>query len=334
MKKDIKTLPLAELAQGAKDIFAQESAEALQQTIAVARRRHARVIAAAVKRAEQYNFGEEGSDGLEEEAIESMGDFDESKISLDADERKDIWAAARVETTKKFIDKYKLQFELDWLMPQLMAYFGTWKAVADEDGKYSAASTMNANIVGDDYATGALLLALQPRGDFFTLGSTSKLRAPMAHYKSPYNCMVPLVLAGFKLYQNIKYSAWDRERIGLLVHADLSEAMLCEMPELSMVERLEIRNMAITDRTGARAGIPNNPATCAKLNHLQETAVASLPKIAKYWTTQTWAAHVNNFTPLQILDAENWDLRPEALVQHEILRKTAVSSVQTAEVEW
>lgn len=339
MKKDIKTLPLAELAQEAMATFTEESANALQHTIAAARRKHSRVLAAAVKRAEQYNFGEEGSDGLEEDVTESLGSFDESSIALTTEDRRTIWNNVKVEATKRFIDKHKLQFELDWVMPQLMAHFGAWKAISSGgtrgEGQFSAAKTVvvNVNDPKDLFTQGCLMLALQPRGDFFTLGSGSKLRAPIAHYKSPYNCMVPLVLAGFKTYQNIPYSSWSRDNIGMLVHADLAEAMTCQMPEFSMVERLELRNTAITDRTGVRAGIPNRPDTCAKLNHLQETAIAGLPKLAKYWVTQTWAAHVNNFTTLQILDSENWDLQPTALVQHEILRKST-TPIASSDLPW
>ena len=196
-----------------------------------------------------------------------------------------------------------------WFPYQFIAEFGNWKPVY-EDGKINVRNTLLANTKGNSFNTGLLMLAITSRAPLFE-GVPKTVR----QYKSPINPLVPVIMAGFKQGQNIPYSDWGRDDLYLVAGTDLAEAMLCELPKLSVGELLTIRNNCLTDKTGARAGIPNNPATCIKLNGINETALAHLPKLAKYMAIQTWCAHPENWTEYSVIDPSNWDTKPDQLVK-------------------
>jgi hypothetical protein len=158
-----------------------------------------------------------------------------------------------------------------------------------------------------------MLLATSARTNFFK-------NAPKGNqqYKSVINPLVPIILAGFKKYQNINYSEWNPVGLEALLDPELAKLVGVKVPELSISELLALRNTAITDKKGYRTGIPNDPVTCTKLNHLGDTALGHLPKLAKYMVLQTWAAHPSNRNEYMILDPNNWDAMPEPLVSKDI----------------
>lgn len=267
---------------------------------------------------EARNFASEG--GIEkyiEQARESYGDFDPSGVKIPDEMLEETKVEVSTLVCDSFIVGTGLNNAHTWYPYQLISAFGEWKPVQNAEGKYSAFATLTANI-SDPYNFGLWRLAFNPLKQLF-----DKAPKGIRQYNSPINPLVPVILAGFKQSHGIEYSEWAKEGLEWLVPQELLKAMLCSVPELSVSERLELRNTAVTDKTGPRAGKLNDVATCIKLNHLTGSAIDHLPKFAKYMVLQTWCAHPSNWNKYSIVDPSNWDAKPDPLVP--------VSVVQTAQ---
>ena len=317
---DIKLLDFPGLARDFQQTYTQLRDERLHIAQAVAERRYRQQYAQLVQQFSGYS-SEAGSDGIEESVRESLGEFDAQAVQLPTNILQQCKTEAKTAVTEAWCVKNSIPQKLNWLPHQLLAYFGTWTAVRDESGKYSAQLTWDANTRarGDYYALGSALLATSTRTNFFK-------DAPKGNqqYKSIINPLVPIILAGFKKYQGINYSEWNPVGLEALLDAELAKLVGVVVPELSVSELIALRNTAVTDKEGARANIPNNPATCTKLNHLGDTALGHLPKLAKYMVLQTWAAHPSNRNDYAILDPNNWDSVPEPLVSKDIFLQNPI----------
>jgi hypothetical protein len=257
--------------------------------------------------------------GLEryiEQARESYGDFDPSSVKIPEEMLEETKVEISTLVCDKFIIDNGLSNAHTWYPYQLIASFGEWKPIKNATGKYDALATLTANI-GDAYNFGLWRLAFNPLKQLFEKASKG-----IRQYNSPINPLVPIILTGFKQAHNIDYSDWDKEGLQWLVPQTLLEAMMCSVPELSISERLEFRNTAVTDKTGPRAGKLNDVATCIKLNHLSGTAIDHLPKFAKYMVLQTWCAHPSNWNKYSIVDPSNWDTKPDPLVPVSTIQST------------
>lgn len=314
MKNDFQILPLQALAQDYQETYTSMARDELRLAKAAARRAYDRRLERTVQNMHDYN-GEAGSDGLEEEAHELVGDFKEP-TTLSAEIVAKLCEEARAAVVPKWIEREAISQKLTWLPQQMMAYFGGWEAVL-VDGVYSPMLTARRNTQErkDLHALGALLFARAKRGDIFKGASKGSQQ-----YKSPINPLVPIVLAGFKRYQGIPYEAWNKSELNSIVDDGIVRLIGCKMPSLLVGEVLELRTKALTPATGPRAGKCSNPATTAALYHLQETALGHLPKLAKHMVLQTWAAHPENRDKYAILDLENWDKVPDPLVDLDLFQ--------------
>lgn len=310
---DIKLLDFPGLAKDFQQLYMQLRSEKLELAQRVAERKYRQQWQQLYD--QLSNYGEGGSDGLEERIGETLGDFDPKQVQLSAAILQQCRQEAKVAVTEAWSIKNMLSHKLTWLPHQMLAYFGTWKAVRDDTGKYSAALTWDTNTRAraDYFALGSGLLATSARTNFFK-------DAPKGNqqYKSPINPLVPIILAGFKKYQGIPYSDWSLVELETLLDPELAKLVGVTVPEIAHSDLIALRNTALTDLSGPRAGIPNNPATCTKLNHLGATALGHLPKLAKYMVLQTWACHPSNRNEYMILDPNNWDHVPEPLISKDI----------------
>lgn len=321
---DIKLLDFAGLAKDFQQTYLQLRTERLRLAQRVAERKYQQQFDQLV--AQLKDFGENGSDGLTESVRETLGDFDPDHTVLSPDVLYHCKQEAKALVVDAWAVKNMVAQKLSWLPYQLLAYFGTWTAVKDSTGKFSAPLTWDANtrLREDYFALGSGLLATSSRTNFFK-------DAPKGHqqYKSPINPLVPIILAGFKKFQGIQYGAWDPAGLEVLLDPELAKLVGVTVPEIAHSDLLALRNTAITDKTGARQGIPNNPATCTKLNHLADTAIGHLPKLAKYMVLQTWCAHPSNRSEYAILNPNNWDQIPEPLVARDIFVANTPQSAKT-----
>jgi hypothetical protein len=329
---DIKLLDFAGLARDFQQTYAQLRDERLRVAQAVAERRYRQQYNQLVQQFAGFD-AEAGSDGIEESVRESLGEFDAQAVQLPLNVIQQCKSEAKLAVTEAWCAKNSISQKLNWLPHQLLAYFGTWTAVRDESGKYSAPLTWDANTRarGDYHALGSALLATSTRTNFFKAAPRGNQQ-----YKSVINPLVPIILAGFKKFQGINYSEWNPVGLEMLLDAELAKLVGVVVPELSVSELIALRNTAVTDKEGARANIPNNPATCTKLNHLGDTALGHLPKLAKYMVLQTWAAHPSNRNDYAILDPNNWDNIPEPLVSKDIFLQntTQIAKVRTQTVAY
>jgi hypothetical protein len=310
---DIKILDFPGLAKDFQKLFSELRVDKLILAEKVAERKYQQQHQHLV---EQFgSYGEGGSDGIEESITEILGDFKKTDVKLSDALIQQCRLEAKTAVVEAWIAKNTIPQKLTWFSFQLLAYFGTWRAVKDESGLYNAQLTWDANtrLREDYFALGSGLLATSHRPKFFK-------DAPKGNqqYKSPINPLVPIILAGFKKFQGIQYSNWNLLGLETLLDPDLAKLVGVTVPDIAVSDIIALRNTAITDRAGPRQGIPNNPATCTKLNHLGDTAIGHLPKLAKYMVLQTWAAHPSNRNEYMILDPNNWDNIPEPLVNKDI----------------
>lgn len=133
-----------------------------------------------------------------------------------------------------------------------------------------------------------------------------------------YCSLVPLILYAFKLLHSVPYSKWDRNTLHWVVNESLCNAMLCEVPEVSREELLEIREMGLVFKTGQKVGTTRNPATTYRLTGINSTKIGGLPELAQTMLSQIWCAHPTNRTKYMVLSPENWDQIPAPLVAEQL----------------
>ena len=270
---------------------------------------------------ERNKSSEEGSDGIDEAIAETFGEYNEEEIVLSKEDLKLVKEQVLEEVHESFCTRYEISSNLGWLPYQLIAHFGNWTPVKNETGKYSGVNTLKANCTSD-YQKGIAMFALGSRSQMFNKGPRT-----FPQYKSPIAPLVPIILAGFKQNQEIQYGDWDPTAIPLMVDKDLADAMLCgiDTSDWDDFELLKLRKTANTDKNGKVYSV----ATSAKVNGLGTSLVKDLPRLAKFMALQTWCAHPSNRTRYMVLDHNNWDTLPEALISSEL-----VSSPVTSAIKW
>lgn len=295
--KDIKQIPFEEIYQAYKSISSTRVKE--YQTLANSK--------ADLDRVKKLSSFGESRDS-------TLIPLREGDVEVDPTILEDLRTESKTLAVELFVKEHAL--EHSWFPFQLINHFGSWTPILGSDGLYDSVLTRGAN-VKTDYDIGLYILAT---------GSISPLfkTCPKEYkqYNSPISPLVPIILAGMKQNKDIKYSQWSREGIAGLVYKPLAEAMTCVVPALLGSEIAEIRRIALTDNTGKRAGIMNNPATSTKLNRIGESPLKDLPKLAKYMVLQTWCAHPSNRNKNAILDPSSWDDVPNAVINVEPITKT------------
>jgi hypothetical protein len=133
-----------------------------------------------------------------------------------------------------------------------------------------------------------------------------------------YCSLVPLILYAFKLLHSIPYSKWDKSTLHWVVNQSLCSAMLCEVPEVTREELLEIRETGLVFKTGQKVGTTRNPATTYRLTGINSTKIGGLPELAQTMLAQIWCAHPTNRTKFMVLSPENWDHIPAPLVSEQL----------------
>lgn len=133
-----------------------------------------------------------------------------------------------------------------------------------------------------------------------------------------YCSLVPLILYAFKLLHSVPYSKWDKSTLGWAVNESLCSAMLCEVPEVTREELLDIREMGLVFKTGQKAGTTRNPATTYRLTGINSTKIGGLPELAQTMLSQIWCAHPTNRTKYMVLNPQSWDQIPTPLVSEQL----------------
>lgn len=210
-------------------------------------------------------------------------------------------------------ERYAVKLK-SWVYPQILAHIGKWTPSRGETGLFSARELIRANCQ-DNWTRGVYWFVM------------SDHRALVKQYaQTEYCSLVPLILSAFKKFQDIPYHSWDRKEIQWAVSPKLLEAMMTSIPDYTQEEILQFRVQGLTMGPGSRnPGYQKSPLTTFGLYHLPKempdgrVGPGSLPNLVKMMICQTWCCHPQNRNRYMILDPNNWDRIPEALVDSEVI---------------
>lgn len=220
--------------------------------------------------------------------------------------------------------QYKLSSFNSWMLPQLLAHFGSWKPYWNDEGLIDPKLTVIKNVGSSKKSKGMWMVCCR-------LMRSTLVAKQSALPGTYYGALVPLILAGFKKYQNIPYSKWSREGIQFVVDKNLAEAMCTTLPELDVARILEIREDGLTIKTGEKRGQKKSATSTWALTGIQDTELSQYPRLAVTMLTQIWMAHPSLRNEYMILDPNNWDRMPEPLVGIEIFELPKLRRVSPIE---
>lgn len=197
-----------------------------------------------------------------------------------------------------------------WMLPQILAYYGAWQ-LQWQLNKVDYKLTAKHNIK-TKWDIGLWKVCTQLKR-----GSLVK-----AQVKAPqYSALVPIILAGLKQFQGIKYQSWALDPNCYLVDKNLLELMLWrddELYSLGSKRLLEIRQQGLTTKSGARAGQVADPKSQWALTGIRNTELYKNPTLVNTVLTQIWVAHPSLRHELMVLDPYNWDQMPQPLIDDNI----------------
>lgn len=213
----------------------------------------------------------------------------------------------------EWIDRYGIKLK-SWVYPQVLAHIGKWTPQRNLSGEYLSKETVKHNC-RDSWSRGLYWFVM------------SDQRALVKQYtQTEYCCLVPLILAAFKKFQDVPYQSWSREGLEWAVSPKLLEAMLTTPPEYTLEELLEFRVKGLTQGVNSRdPGRHKSAISTYNLYGLPKempdgrVGLASLPVLVRMMLCQTWCCHPQNRNPYMILDPVNWDLVPDPLIETEVV---------------
>jgi hypothetical protein len=235
-----------------------------------------------------------------------------------------------VESFEAWAESHELSHLAPWLLPQLVAWFGSWKLISSDD-RIDCLATIKHNCPDP-----------QSRA-FYTLSRIKRSVLVKNQTKSPdYATLTPLILMGQKRMAGVNYESWRTAKdLSWMLEPRLYEAVMIYHEVLQSCcglgsDRLiEIRNQGLLARTGKTAGSMKPAKSTWSLTGIQDTELGSLPKLTQTILTQCWLAHPESRTPYMILDLENWDNMPQPLVTNDIFKvvqKSTPTKKQTKEL--
>jgi hypothetical protein len=220
-----------------------------------------------------------------------------------------------------FAQKNSLNRMGSWLLPQLVAAFGSWRLIL-VDNKIDVKQTLKHNCEHS--------LAAQAMWRLSRIARTCLLTKQIA--MAEYAVLTPLVLAGFKRMQGVSYESWRNcENLDYVLEPRLYEAVCVDVPTLGSERLLEIRQQGLMTRSGKSAGQLKNAETTWSLNGISDTELGHLPKLTQSIMTQIWLAHPVHRHNLMILDPTNWDHMPDPLIAPTIFKQPVKESAALEE---
>lgn len=202
-----------------------------------------------------------------------------------------------------------LQGFSDWLLPQIVAHFGRYKAEKRPDGKYCPLSTLKTNVGTDSFELGLWKVCTR-------VNRSQLIRSQKDHPE--YSALVPLILSGFKKHQNIAYNSWSVEGLEHIVGTKLYELMTFEPPVLSKDELLKLRDEGLLIRSGPNSGKYKVAESTWKLSNFSKI-YSGCPDLYSAVACQLWVAHPSLRNQYMILDCQDWDRMPEPLISVDVL---------------
>jgi hypothetical protein len=220
-----------------------------------------------------------------------------------------------LEGWESWCESVSLSHLYTWLLPQLVAWYGTWTLVKDGD-RIDALATVKHNCP-------------DPKSRAFYMLSRVKRSLLLAtQTKAPeYATLTPLILMGQKRMAGVDYESWrTATNLQWILEPRLLEAILLDGKDLSMIDSLgserllAIQTQGLTTKSGKTAGSKKPAKSTWSLTGIQDTEIGHLPKLTQTILTQCWLAHPELRTPYMILDLQNWDNMPKPLVSNDIFK--------------
>jgi len=218
---------------------------------------------------------------------------------------------------EEFCTSNKLSHFYTWLLPQLVAHFGTWTLAKTASGQIDVLATLKSNVGTDPKLQAIWKLSRVKRS----------LLIPVMSKSPDYGTLTPLILMGLKRMQNIPYQSWrGLPNLEYVLESRLLEALNLGVDDLTICRSLgsdrlmELRDQGLMQRTGQKAGQLKKPESTWSLTGMAGTEIAHLPKLTQTMLTQIWLAHPSLRTPYMILDPNNWDNLPAPLINPEIFK--------------
>jgi len=198
-----------------------------------------------------------------------------------------------------------------WLLPQLVAHFGSWELV-QQGGLIDVVATLKLNCENNSQNTA-----------YWRISRITRSLLVASQTKTPeYATLTPLILAGFKRMQGVGYESWrGSKNLEYVLEPRLLEAVVVDnLPNLGSERLLEIRQQGLMTRSGKSAGQLKNAESTWSLNGISDTELGHLPKLTQSILTQIWLAHPSHRSNLMILDPCNWDHMPEPLIANNVFK--------------
>ena len=208
-----------------------------------------------------------------------------------------------------------------WLLPQLVAWYGTWTLVYDGE-QIDGLATVKQNCP-------------DPKSRAFYMLSRIKrsLLVPTQTKTPEYATLTPLIMMGLKRMKGVGYETWKNSHgLQYILEPRLFDAVMLSDEDLEICgslgsdRLLEIQTQGLTTKSGKTAGSKKPAKSTWSLTGIQDTEIGHLPKITQTILTQCWLAHPELRTSYMILDPNNWDSMPHPLVSNEIFKSSPEST--------
>lgn len=216
----------------------------------------------------------------------------------------------------------------DWMMPQIVAYYGSFSVSKNAEGLYDPKLLLKNNLK-TEWDKGVWKA-------IHRMNRSCMVRKQSDPASSEYSALVPIILSALKKSKGIPYSAWAKEGINLTMSTDLYEAVsYTDYPNLSTAELLDIRQAGLLYRSGDKVGTYRNPVPTTTLSGIKDTPLGDCPKYGVNMLTQTWVCHPTVRNKYMILDPLNWDNMPEPIVEILVVKEENKKKIaKTDEVPW
>lgn len=222
---------------------------------------------------------------------------------------------------------HRLREYNSWMLPQIVAYYAGWRLEYNHCGKVDCLATSRTNIK-TPWQVGLWRVVTQ-------LKRSSLVKQQIDPQYTNYSALVPIILSAQKRYNNISYNSWQIDQDCWLIEKNLLQAMLWQ-PEgyapgdftsnfttqelrygLSEPRLLELRQhgLAVTSTVKGRT---DNPISNWCLRNMRGTELERAPKLVGTMLCQIWVAHPSLRTPYMVLEPNDWDWMPPALIVTEL----------------
>jgi hypothetical protein len=258
---------------------------------------------------------------------------------LSPDDLDRIRKEANYKVVEAFIERYDINTKWSWLAHQMLAHIGDrdridleldWNESGSVPNSIPVRDVLGSIIGSDKWELGLYRLMTKVPRSLMMTNQTSAEHLPVC-------ALVPIYMAAFKKYQNLPYSAWERQETRFFVEAELFAAMMSPpLPDfVTNEELLSIRDSGLKYTSRGKKDLgqekSHDPRTYHQLTGINDSGIGMLNRYARAMVTQIWCAHPVNRNKYMILDPWNWDNMPEPLITSKVLIRKPYDPTETDE---